>query len=99
MTTHHQIPAAADFARLTGDVDPAVSIYLATSPDPAGRERARTAFKSALDDAAGQLADPVGVVAQGEAILADEQVWATVSRSLAAFLTATSSELYLLPTA
>ena len=31
MTIHHQIPTAGDFARLTGDFDPAVTIYLATS--------------------------------------------------------------------
>lgn len=96
MTTHHQIPEAADFDRLTGDVDPAVTIYLATSPDPA-RVGARGAFKSALDGVAGQLADPAGVVAQGEAILADEQLWGTLSRSLAVFLTSTSTELYILP--
>ncbi len=98
MTTHHQIPEAVDFARLTGDFDPAVSLYVATPADPAGREkRARTAFKSALDEAAGQLADPVGVVAQGEAILADARLWGSLSGSLAVFLTTTSSELFVLP--
>ena len=96
MTIHHQIPTAGDFARLTGDFDPAVTIYLATSPAPT-RERARTAFKSALDSVAGRLDDPAGVVAQGEAILADEKLWGTLSRSLAVFLTATSTELYVLP--
>jgi len=97
MSIHHQIPEAADFARLTGDFDPAVSIYLATSPDSVDGERARIAFKSALADAASQLADPADMVAQGEAFLADEQLWATLSRSLAVFLTATSSDLYVLP--
>lgn len=81
---------------MTGDFDPAVSIYLATSRAPAPA-RAGTAFKSALDEAAGQLADPAGVVAQGQAILADEQLWGALSRSLAAFLTATSTQLYVLP--
>ena len=97
MSTHHQIPEAADFARLTGDFDSAVSVYLATSPDSVDGQRARIAFKSALADAASQLVDPAGVVAQGETIIADEQVWATLSRSLAVFLTASSSELYVLP--
>jgi hypothetical protein len=96
MTIHHQIPEAADFARLTGDFDPAVSIYLATSTVPASG-RARTVFKSALDSVAGQLVDPAGVVAQGEAILADEKLWGALSRSLAVFLTATSTELFVLP--
>lgn len=97
MSIHHQIPEAADFARLTGDFDPAVSVYLATSADSVDGQRARIAFKSALSDAAAQLADPTGVVAQGEAILADEQLWGTISRSLAVFLTATGSDIYVLP--
>lgn len=97
MSTHHTIPSAADFARLAGQFDPAVSLYLATSPDSADGPRARIAFKSALADAAGQLADPDGVVAQGETILADDQLWATLSRSLAVFLTTTSSEVFVLP--
>jgi hypothetical protein len=96
MTIHHQIPEAADFARLTGDFDSAVTIYLATSPNPA-REQARVAFKSALDGAARELADPAGVVAQGQEILADEQLWGSLSRSLAVFLSDTSTELYVLP--
>jgi hypothetical protein len=96
VTIHHQIPTAADFAALTGDFDPAVSIYLATTTAPAP-ELARTGFKSALDQAAGQLADPADVLALGEAILADEQLWGSLSRSLAVFLTATSSEVFVLP--
>lgn len=64
MTTHHRIPATTDLAGLTGDFDPAVSIYLATSPDPAGRQRAQTAFKAALDTAAAQVTEPAGVTAQ-----------------------------------
>ena len=56
-------------------------------------------MKSALDSVAGRLDDPAGVVAQGEAILADEKLWGTLSRSLAVFLTATSTELFVLPSA
>ncbi len=99
MTIHHRIPAASDFARLTGDFDSAVSIYLPTSPDPVGRELAKTTFKSALDAAAARLADPAGVVAQGQAVLAEGQLWGTLSRSLAVFLTATSTDLFVLPNA
>jgi hypothetical protein len=97
MTTHHRLPVAADLVSLAGAVDPAVSIYVATSPDPTGRQRARTAFKSALDEVGGQVGEATGIVAQGEQILADEELWGTLSRGLAVFLSADRAELFVLP--
>ena len=104
MTTHHQLPTAADFHALEGDFDAAVTVYLETSPTPAERERAQVALKSSFDIALRRLEEhgvERGVreqlVAARDAILGDAGLWGTLSRSLAVFVAPGVNEVFILP--
>ena len=103
MTTHHQLPTAADFHALEGDFDGAVSVYLETSPTPAGRERAQVALKSGFDTALRRLEEHgvdrgvrEQIVAGRDAILGDGGLWGTLSRSLAVFVAPGVAEVFVL---
>ncbi|GAB3058712.1 baeRF11 domain-containing protein [Sediminivirga luteola] len=105
---HTDIPSPADIKALA-DVraEPAVSIYVPTSPVPMGPEGAgrdklavKNAFKEAAAqlEAAGQGQEAVGALeSHVEELLADEGFWRYLSTSLAVFLTTDSIRTYRLP--
>ncbi|QTX05704.1 hypothetical protein [Agromyces archimandritae] len=104
MTVHYQLPTAADFAALAGDHFPAVSVYVSTSPVVAERERAEVAVHSAFDQAIERLKtlgadaeDLDAVRAERDRIVADQQLWGGLSRSLALFVSPGFSEVFVLP--
>lgn len=104
MSVHHELPTLADMKALSGDHPAAVSVYLATSPVPAERERAQVALKSAFDRALGELEDhgvdrPTRLVLaeRRDEVLADAELWGTLSRSLAVFAAPDLLEVFVLP--
>lgn len=104
MTVHYQLPTTADFAALAGRHDPAVTIYVATSPVVNERERAEVAVKSAFDEAFEQL-KPMGVSGPDvdsirrsrDEILGNLQLWGNLARSMAIFVAPGFSEVFVLP--
>ncbi|MDQ0576779.1 baeRF11 domain-containing protein [Agromyces albus] len=104
MTVHYELPTTADFAALAGVHDPAITIYVSTSPVVSERERAEVGVKSAFDDAIEQVraADAAGPVvaefrAERDRILADQQLWGSLARSMAIFVAPGFSEIFVLP--
>lgn len=104
MTLHYELPTTADFAELARPQHPAVTIYASTSPVVSERERAEVAVKSAFDTAIEQVkaTDAPGHVIdelrrERDAILLDQKLWGRLSRSLAIFVAAGFSEVYVLP--
>lgn len=104
MTLHYELPTTADFAALAGPHDPAITVYAATSPVVAERERAEVAVKSAFDEAiervrAGGVATTVveELRSRRDAILRDQQLWGRLSRSLAVFVSPGFTEVFVLP--
>ncbi|QAY72952.1 hypothetical protein ET445_05945 [Agromyces protaetiae] len=104
MSVHYELPTAADFAALAGAHHPAISIYASTSPVVAERERAEVAVKSAFDEAIEQVkqggasaAEIEALRARRDAILADQQLWGGLARSLAIFVSIDFEEVFILP--
>ncbi|WP_394553255.1 hypothetical protein ACDF64_02645 [Agromyces sp. MMS24-JH15] len=104
MTLHYELPTASDFATLAGPHFPAITVYAATSPVVAERERAEVAVKSGFDEAierirqGGASAGEVEELrARRDAILGDLQLWGSLARSLAIFVAPGFSEVFVLP--
>ncbi len=103
MTIHFNLPTAAEFEALSQPRDIAISVYVETAPSVADADRAKTAFKSAFDDALNQLeaagvSHPVRaeIAASRDEVLADG-LWHKLSRSLAVFVAPGFSDVYVLP--
>lgn len=96
MTTHHALPTSDEFAGLRQEAGDAVSIYLPTAP-LATRLAAATALKSALDQVAVDHPRVGAATEHGRALLGDEALWSSLSRSLAVFLSANGAEVFVLP--
>ena len=105
MAIRYELPTAADFDKLSGDREVAVSVYVETSPTHFDGDHARVTFKSACDDALNQL-EAAGVdraVRMQIDKLRDEiaeskgEPWTKLSRSLAVFLAPGFSEVFVLP--
>lgn len=105
---HTDIPSLADIKALAAvRAEPAVSIYVPTSPvpmGPEGAERDALAVKNAFKQAAGQLhaagqeQDAIDELeSHVEELLADEDFWRYLSTSLAVFLTRDSIRTHRLP--
>jgi len=102
---HKDIPTKADIERISAIREPgAVTIYLPTGTTPPEADRARIELKNHLALAVKELEAkdvPKTRVAQirseGEAILADRELWRYQSRSLAVFLNGEVSETFRLP--
>jgi hypothetical protein len=104
MAVQYTLPHAEDFSRLAQRRAHAISIYVATSPVIAERERSFTATKSAFDEAlerikASDAPTAVRVAFENEwrAIAADEQLWGRLAASLAIFVAPDVSEIFVLP--
>lgn len=106
MTVHHEIPTTGDLQRLSGKYEYAVSIYIPTARIPRARRENQLAFKTAFEDAVGQLKgrQPApgarvieGLRAQWRAIDEDVELWSALASSLAAFITPDASDVYVLP--
>jgi hypothetical protein len=104
MTVHYELPTTADFAVLAGPHHPAITIYASTSPVVSERERAEVAVKSAFDEAIEQVKsagapgpEPEQLRNARRDILADQQLWAGLARSLAIFVAPDFSEVFVLP--
>ncbi len=89
---------------MAGPHDPAITVYAATSPVVTERERAEVAVKSAFDEAIEQVKasgassrELSELRAARHAILADEDLWAGLARSLAVFVAPGFSEVFVLP--
>jgi hypothetical protein len=102
---HKDIPTKADIERISAIREPgAVTIYLPTGTTPPEADRARIELKNHLALAVRQLEEQgvpkerVGRIrSEGEAILADRDLWRYQSRSLAVFLNGEVSETFRLP--
>lgn len=107
MTVHHDLPTTEDLKRLAEPRDHAVTVYVATVPGPDGRNRARTALKSAVDHAIAHFKETDGLTSAQERGLRDQlasldgdgDLWGALSSSLAVFLTPDSQEEFILPNA
>lgn len=104
MTVHYELPTAADFADLAGPHHPAITVYVSTSPVVSERERAEVAVKSAFDEALERLkgaelatAEVAAIRAERDRILGDVDLWGSLARSLAIFVSPGFSELFVLP--
>ncbi|WP_127794542.1 hypothetical protein [Agromyces sp. LHK192] len=104
MTVHYALPTAADFATLAGEHHPAITVYASTSPVVAERERAEVAVKASFDEAIERVrADGAGtgevdaLRSRRDAILADQQLWGGLARSLAIFVAPGFDEVFVLP--
>ncbi|MGX5696817.1 baeRF11 domain-containing protein [Agromyces soli] len=104
MTVHYQLPTAADFTVLAGEHHPAVTIYTSTSPVVSERERAEVAVRSGFDEALEHLkvagaeaSDLDAIRAERDRIVADQQLWGGLARSLAIFVSPDVSEVFVLP--
>jgi len=98
------LPTIDDLIRLGEPHRHAVTIYLPTSPTPAGREQAFTTAKSAVDEAIRNLraagagaADQDAIRDEWEVLAEDASLWGNLSASLALFLSPEMSEEYVLP--
>mgnify|MGYP001396293160 CR=1 FL=1 len=98
------LPTIDDLIRLGEPHPHAVTIYLPTSPTPAGREQAFTTAKSAVDEAIRNLraagagaADQDAIRDEWEVLAEDASLWGNLSASLALFLSPEMSEEYVLP--
>lgn len=98
------LPTIDDLIRLGEPHRHAVTIYLPTSPTPAGREQAFTTAKSAVDEAIRNLraagagaADQDAIRDEWEVLAEDASLWGNLSASLALFLSPEVSEEYVLP--
>ena len=98
------LPTIDDLIRLGEPHPHAVTIYLPTSPTPAGREQAFTTAKSAVDEAIRNLraagagaADQDAIRDEWEVLAEDASLWGNLSASLALFLSPEVSEEYVLP--
>lgn len=100
----YELPSTDDLIRL-GEAHPdAITIYLPTSPTPAGRQQALTAAKSAVDEAVRALraegmrhAGQEAIRTQWEQIVEDSQLWGNLSNSLVILLASDFSEDFVLP--
>jgi hypothetical protein len=98
------IPTRADLERLLAARDPAsVSIYLPTDPSSRG-ESARIELKNLASDASAQLAqagaaraDVTAIDDEAADLIDDDEFWRYTARSLALFLTPTTSTTFRLP--
>ncbi|MDQ0893611.1 baeRF3 domain-containing protein [Agromyces ramosus] len=104
MTVHYELPTTSDFAALAGPRYPAITIYASTSPVVSERERAEVAVKSSFDEAIEQLkasdasgTDLAAVRAERARILGDQQLWGSLARSMAIFVSPGFSEVFVLP--
>ncbi|MGC3995402.1 MAG: hypothetical protein QM779_15010 [Propionicimonas sp.] len=100
----YDLPTTDDLVRLGEPHAHAVTIYVPTSPTPAGRAQSATALKSAVDDAIRQLraagadADVQEAVRlHGEVLSADTHLWGNLSGSLAVFVSPELAEDWVLP--
>ncbi len=99
-----ELPSTEDLVRLGEFHRHSVTVYLPTSPTPAGREQAFTAAKSAIDEAIRRLrAAGLDASAQDairlhwEVLAEDAHLWGNLSGSLAIFISPEISEEYVLP--
>ena len=105
MVMHTDIPSNTDVERLAAVLaEPAVSIYLPTSPVSTDNEPARIALKNAISTATDQLTeagvpsrDIRAIEEHADALRRDGQFWNYLSHSLAIFLTAAKVYTYRLP--
>jgi len=104
MTTHHELPTSDDLELLSARTEHAITIYLPTSPNPQERSVARTALKSAFDDAVRRVKEDgakhgllESLRAQWQAVDQDQDLWGTLSSSLAIFLAPDVNEVFVLP--
>lgn len=100
----YQLPDTADLIRLGEARADALTVYVSTEPGAASRDRAQTAVKSAVDDAARQMREAGRSQAQQDAlrarwanVLADFRLWGSLSRTLVVFLSPDDDETYVLP--
>lgn len=100
----YALPTTDELIRLGARTPNAVSVCVPTDPSPAGREQARTAAKSGVDEGirrlreAGASASDCDAVRAGwDALASDTTVWGKLSGSLAIFLAPGVSEEYVLP--
>lgn len=100
----YQLPDTEELIRLGEPQPDAVTIYVKTDPTPEGRDRARTAVKSGVDEAVrklraagrGQAAEDA-LRAQWAEISADFKLWGSLSRSLVVLLAPGVVEEFILP--
>ncbi|MRG59416.1 hypothetical protein GE115_05945 [Agromyces sp. CFH 90414] len=104
MTVHYALPTTADFTALAGPHHPAITLYASTSPVVAERERAEVAVKSGFDEAIEQVraggataAEVDDLRGRRDAILADQQLWGNLARSIAIFVAPGFEEVFVLP--
>jgi hypothetical protein len=104
MTVHYELPTTADFAALAGPHHPAITVYASTSPVVSERERAEVGVMCAFDDAFEQVKSSGASNAELEAlrrardaIIADQELWAGLARSLAIFVSPDFTEVFVLP--
>ena len=101
---HYELPTRADLLELGTSRVAALSIYLPTEPTPAGRDRAFTAAKSAVDEGIRALRSAGGSNAQQESlreqwnvVAEDKELWGNLANSLAIFLAPDFVDEYVLP--
>ncbi len=100
----YQLPDTEELIRLGEQHQDAVTIYVTTDPTPEGRDRARTAVKSGVDEGIrtlraagrGQAAEDA-LRAQWTEISADFKLWGSLSRSLVVLLAPGVVEEFILP--
>ena len=101
---HYELPTRADLLELGAPRVDALSIYLPTEPTPAGRDRAFTAAKSAVDEAIRALRSAGGSHAQQESlreqwnvVAEDKELWGQLANSLVIFMAPGFVDEYVLP--
>lgn len=105
MAMHTDIPSSADIEHLAAVLsEPAVSIYLPTSPESADNEAAKIELKNAVGTATAQLSDAgahhseiTAITEHADALRTDSAFWRHQSHSLAVFLTPSQVRTFRLP--
>jgi hypothetical protein len=100
----YDLPTVSDLLRLGEPHPNAITVYLPTSPTPAGRELAATGSRSAITEGLRRLravgadnATIEAIRAQWDAVSEDTALWGRLSASMAVFLSPDTSEEYILP--
>jgi hypothetical protein len=104
MTVHYELPTTTDFQALAGEHHPAITIYASTSPVVSERERAEVAVRSLFDEAFERLraagtdsSELDALKSQRDAVVADKDIWSSLARSLAIFVSPGFTDVYVLP--
>ncbi|KAB1661844.1 hypothetical protein F8O07_08140 [Pseudoclavibacter sp. CFCC 13796] len=104
MAIRYTLPTTEILQELAGERPASVTVYVDAQPTVTERERAQTAVKSLFDEAVSQLkvaGESQSVIdaiqTRRDEVLAENDVWADLARSLAIFVSPDFSDVFVLP--